>query len=281
MLQEHYRISIDRILAWGTMLLIYIYHFVYWQYWYLIDEEIFTNYLTLLKAAELVSVTDPLSWTVSGDWYTVLIYLFPLLLLFQNQWPRLSFYLIFFSGYFIPNMPYQSVILIGTVDEAIFMLSVGAVGLLLARDIQKSQLFSKSFEKVVCSTLFKGVTALLALSVVLVSIFVNTARAIEVANTAAQIGNESLAMVQIGLPFLQAIIFLFCASGVFIMTRTPRIAFIIMSWLVILMPWQFRLEPASFSLLLELYIYCSAMVVWRSLAPKGTPVESYSTGVSS
>lgn len=275
MLQEHYRISLDRILAWGTMLLIYIYHFVYWQYWYWIDEQIFTNYVTLLKAAELVSVTDSLSWTVSGDWYTVLIYLFPLLLLFHDQWSRLAFYLIFVSGYFISNIPYQSVILIGTVDEAIFMLSVGGVGLLLARDIQKSQLFSEAFGKVVCSTLFKGATVLLALSAVLVSVFVNAEKAIEVANTAATMGDESLAMVQIGVPFLQAIVFLFCASGVFISTTRARIAFIIVSWLVILIPWQFRLEPASFSLLLELYIYCSAMVVWRSLAPKGTPVESY------
>ncbi len=282
MLQNDYRISLDRILALSAMLLIYIYHFVYWQYWYWVDEHIFTNYITLLKAAEFVSVADPLEWILSSTWYSALLYLFPLLLTLSGRWPRVAFYLIFVSGYFIPIAPYQSVIVVGTVDEGLFMLSVAAVGLLFARDVEKSKLFSNGFDKVIRSTVFKGITALLALAVVCVSVFVNTEQAVEVANTAATMGDKSLAKVQIGLPFIQAIIFLFCAAGVFITTSRAQVTFLTMSWLVIFAPWQiqsqYRLEPASFTLLLELYTYLSAMVIWRALAPKSATHQKSAFG---
>ena len=83
------------------------------------------------------------------------------------------------------------------------------------------------------SALFKGVTVSLAIAVVFVSVIVNTEQAVEVANAAAKIADESLSEVQIGLPFLQALVFLFLAAGVYITTSKAQVVFITMSWLVI------------------------------------------------
>ncbi len=270
MLKTHYQISLGRLLAVTVMVLIYVHLLINWQILYWVNESFFLNYLALAVAAEEVSTKATWPSLSLGVWFEAIAYVSPLLLLSRGLGARLIFYIVFFVCYFLPVEPYQSVVVIGALDSSIYTIVVGAVGVLLGSDIYRINRNPNRVSRKINSKTFQLITFAFAVMVVFVSSLVNNSEAALVLDTAKMLDNYGLDSVQLHMPFLQAAVFILLATGVFINSRAQA-AFIVLSWVVLILPWGFRLEWFGYYFVADTYAFLSGILLWSSVAPEQRP----------
>lgn len=192
---------------------------------------------------------------------------FPFLVFFRYWIIRILFYVAFLCLNFVPSAPFQDLVVLGLLSQLLFTLILAVVAMLLCSDLMRIDLIKKQFVSFIRNPLYGLLVFCLAIGTVLATIFGAHSDKTDALNSFLMMYPEYSGSIYISMPYLQCALFLLLSCAVFIPSATKVIP-ITLSWALLIIITNIRIEWMGFFYLADAYTFFSAMLVWYILEPR-------------